>query len=482
MLSREDIMDIKSEVMGERLLKYRANVLSILEASQKELSLDPQMTGWTQSGGEKSDIGGELSLTDLTMLRQRSFITYYKNPHARNIINTYTKFVIGKGTLIDFMEKDEDILKDLVDWWAKFVKLNKWFSFQREFVIRSLRDGEVFVRKFPQRDGPIILRFIDPEKVASNDIKANQGIETDPQDVEKIIAYHIIKPDLGNDIVSAEDIVHLKMNVDRNVKRGRPILEPILPLLTEYDKWRAARMVLSIVRNSVALIREVQGSTTDLSRLRTAQRSSSSSTRETDRAKMLRPGTVITATPGVKYSMLAPKLEARDAATDGRNLKLDMAAGAGLPDVLVTADYAQSNFASTVISQNPAIRSFEEHENIYQEAFSVFVLWHLEDGVSKKIIPQDADMGFTISFPPMLSRDLRQETEAWERMNEKGVVSRRTWALRVGLNPDQERRFIEEEGELPQEPEPTGNGRNDKKTKPAVKRVEDRRPREQVLV
>ena len=55
------------------------------------------------------------------------------------------------------------------------------------------------------------------------------------------------------------------------------------------------------------------------------------------------------------------------------------------------------------------------------------------------------------------------------------VSSKRTASLALGLDPDQEKKLIDEEGGN-QAPEPTGNG-----TKPVPKRVEDREPRDDVM-
>lgn len=479
-LLRPDLVrSIQSEAMKERLFSIQEMALSSIESLSDQL--DPQMQGWSLIGGSSLDRSLDSVPGDLSELRRRSINAYYRDPHGRSIIRTLVKFIIGKGTVVDFHEKDKEALTHIIRWWRWCSRINRWFSFQKEFVRRTFRDGEVFVRKFPQNDGsPLRLRFIDPDKVPDD------GIITDPDDVETVLAYRIATSNGKFIEVDASEIIHYKYDVDRNVKRGRPVLESMLKNIARYEKWVEARMVLNIVRSSVALVREVQGSTTDLSRLRTAQRSSSQTGVEADRAKMLRPGTIITASPGVKYTMLSPDLDARDAAQDGRTILLSLAAAAGLPDVFVTADYSQANFASTVVSQNPAIREFEDNENSFSEPFSDIITWFLEDGIRVGAIPREVvekdgtvrpiNLDFSISYPPLIKRDLRQETEAWEVMHSNGIVSKRTWALNMGLDPDEERKLIAEE----QETKPPEASRSN--TRRAPKRVEDRRPREDVLV
>ncbi|MDP3771334.1 MAG: phage portal protein, partial [bacterium] len=374
------------------------------------------------------------------------------------------KFVIGGGIVVDFQERDEATLIALDDFWSAFQRETRWFSFVREFVTRGFRDGEVFVRRFPRQDMSLALRFIDPEKVPE--------IKTDPNDAETALSYAIEFGTKRLD-VDAGEILHVALNVDRNVQRGRPILESILPHLAKYDKWMDARMVLNIVRASVALVQEVQGSSTDLLRLRAAQRATSSAS-ETDKSRMLRPGTILRGTPGVKYSMLSPNLDARDAATDGRTILLAVAAAAGFPDIFVTADYARANFASTLSAHNPAIREFEDWQHVYGEAFTTIVDWVLADAMARRVLPlrtskgKPVNLGIDVAFPPLLKRDLAQEVTAYAQLVGLQAMSRRTLQLRMGLDPDQEQKLIDEEGPLPIQT-----------VKPAAKQPGDKGPRQQ---
>lgn len=466
MIRRDLLIGYQRDAREQRVLRQS---LTLMETLQSQL--DPEMAGWSQ-------IGGETKLTDANLatlddLRKASLKATYQDPNGRGIIRTFVKFVIGQGIVVDFHEKDENKLQSLWEWWTSVTRANKWFSLLREFVIRAFRDGEVFLRKVVL-DGVPMFRFIEPGKVLNPPNKnadTEEGIETDPADAETIVAYHVHLKESWEKIDAAE-MIHFKMNVDRNVRRGRPELETVLPLFAKYAKWLDTRIILNVIRTSVALIREVQGSPTDLLRLRNQQVSTSSTGTEQDKMKMMRPGTIITSPPGVKYNMISPNIDARDAAQDGRSLQLAMAAAEGLPDVFVTGDYAQANFASTIVSQNPAVRAFEEHQNIFREPFTDMIEWTLQVGVEEGALTRNQDRSFDISYPPLLKRDLRQEVEAWQIMNERQVASRRTWQVNMGLNPDQEKKFLDDEGPVAVTQHVA--------IRPAVKRVEDRQPRQNV--
>ena len=481
---RQDILsNILAESQQRRALQIEERSLSLIESLNDQL--DPEMKGWHFAGGvgATSDTLKTAEPADLDTLRRESRKAYYKHPYGKNIVNSYVKFVIGKGIIIDFQEKDKQALDTITTWWKKFKKLNNWFSFQREAVIRSLRDGEFFIRRFLLPGSPPILRFIDPENISSSDPKAPDGIETDPDDVENIVAYYV-QQGMKNTRINAEEILHFKMGVDRNVRRGRPLLESMLGYLTKYDKWLDARIVLNLVRTSFALVRHVKGAPTNLASLRSATASNKTSSNETNKAKMLQPGTIISATPGVEYEMIGPNLEARDAAQDGKTILMALAAGSGLPDVFVTMDFSGQNFASSVVAQNPAIRTFEEHQEVYTEPFSILLDWCLADGLEQEIIPatvmgeegeRAVNLEHEIAYPPLLRRDLLNEVNAWEKMMALQIASGRTASLNLGLDPDQEKEFRSEEqipGTPPKKP---------KSPAPVPKRAEDRKPRDQVM-
>lgn len=451
-------------------------------------SIQDDMKGWDQIGGKDlTTLGFKEDIPTLRLESQRS---YYRVAHGRGMIRTMVKFVIGAGVIVDFAEKDKTKLEGILQWWKRFKKDIRWFSFIVEVVRRAFRDGEVFLRKVPRPGKPLAFKFIDPGHVPDD------GIKRDPQDAETTISY-LIRP--GNGIeettVDASEIIHILLDADRNMKRGRPFLEVQFPLLTKFAKWLDARMVLSYIRTNVALVREVQGSPMDLSRLRSQYQTTRSGT-EANKTKMLKPGSILTATPGSKISMLSPNLDARDAATDGRNLQLAMAAGAGLPDVYVTGDYAQTNMASTVVAQNPAIREFEFAQLFFAEYFTDIVDAVLLDGVEQGKIKAakteengeeslSVDLDFEIKYPPLIKRDLAQEVSAYQILNQMSALSVRTITLRVGENPDAEQAQIaleKEQGIGPQEPpkgltsDPTINHRK----AIAPKGPAERKPRQNV--
>ncbi len=468
--------------------RTQAQAFLVMENLLNE-AIQDDMKGWDQIGGK--DLSSLGFNEDIPTLRRESQKSYYRVAHGRGMIRTMVKFVIGAGVIVDFVEKDQKKLEDILKWWKKFKKDIRWFSFLTEIVRRAFRDGEVFLRKISKEGKPPTFRFVDPKFIA------DVGIVRNPTDPEVTIEYVINSGGGDAEIhVPADEMIHIALDADRNMKRGRPFLEVQFPLLTKFAKWLESRMVLSVIRNNVALVREVQGSPMDLSRIRSQYQTNRSVGGETNKTKMMKPGSILTSTPGSKISMLSPNLDARDAATDGRNLQLAMSTGAGLPDVYVTSDYAQTNMASTVVAQNPAIREFEFAQMFFAEYFTDIVDMVLQEGLRQGKIKAtktveddeesyDIDLDFEIKYPPLIKRDLAQEVSAYSELNKLNALSVRTITLRVGENPDAEQAQLElerKQGIGPQEPpekltaDPTVNHRK----AIAPKTPAERRPRQNV--
>lgn len=443
---RHDIVEYFAS--RSRADRIQAANFSLLEELQNNLRLEPDMAGWTQVGGDKTlptDIFPEREED----IRKQSLLAYYRQPHGRGALKTLVDLTVGgKGAIVDFHEYQEDALRAIDTWWRQFRKINKFFSFQVEMARRAHRDGGYIIQKFVQDDSPIKIRFRELDSLGTPDHP--DGIETDKNDVEEFVAFHFKTKDGGTETVDAEDIIYYRNDVDRNVKTGRVTLESGLPLITMHRKWLDARLALNLVRSSVAIVQEVQGSSSDLLRLRNAQMSSKRSDRETDKSKMLRPATILRGLPGVKYSMLSPNLDARDAAEDGRHILTSLGVGTGLPDMIVTGDFSKSNFASAVVAQNPMIRRVEVEQGFLSEVLSEIVDWVLVDGLEKGKIPQlvddketnerrPVDIEYDIVFPPIIRRDFSQDTNGYVNLKNMGVISDTSIALQMGLNPDRER-------------------------------------------
>ena len=365
-----------------------------------------------------------------------------------------------------------------------------WDEREREIANRLWRDGETFINRvrtpndaeifepigwtpeqvrafgkmgienpeFIERtsDGRIVdLRCLDPDHINDPTDTFSHGIVTDPDDVETVIGYIYCPSGKMDDLtfIPAIDMIHLKISVDRNVKRGRSLIEPMLALDEHYRQWLHYRIVLSRLRTAIAWVKKVTGSSSQRSNIR----DNTKTTRPTDnvqgdgRLQVPRAGTRVTASPGIDYDYKSPNLQAADSMHDGREIKLNMSVVSGLPEYMFTGDASNANFASTMVAESPGVREFEYWQDYFSTPFALIWSWVQYAGREKGLFTFPDEVlnpeAVTVTFPPLLSRDVLKDTQANHIRNQAGILSRQSWSESDGFDWEMERDRIQKEKE-----------------------------------
>ncbi|NCX06004.1 MAG: phage portal protein, partial [Actinobacteria bacterium] len=154
---------------------------------------------------------------------------------------------------------------------ARVARMSKSFeSVQEELYRRAETDGDCFMRMFPQSDGDIALRFIEPECIVapyqSRDEEWSLGIKTDPTDTQNRKWYNIRYCDesgqLIDEKVKAKWIIHYKLNASAASKRGMPSFSyATLESFNQALKLKTALGTGAAVQASIAGIREHNSAT-----------------------------------------------------------------------------------------------------------------------------------------------------------------------------------------------------------------------------
>ena len=418
--------------------------------------------------GSNSEKG--LDSTDQESLREQAIKTYYKDSHGRNIIRLFEKYVAGHGFKIDPMST----VPAVKEYWDEFWKVNKMSLRAKEIVRRSMRDGETFLRYFEgdNKETMLKVRFMnpalvtDPEKRLDNtDTKVSDGIETNPEDIEEVLGYYY-----KNDYIKAEEVQHIKILVDSDVLRGRSYYEPMLQSLAMYKKWLTDRMKLNEIRNTVALIKKVNGNPTNAANVATKYETSRKMSPDGNPlARAPKNVSVYTVNKNVDYELKSPNLQAADVQYDGRALLLNIAAGAGLPEFMISSDASNSNYASTVTAEGPAVMEFEDWQDFFGEAYKMMFERVIADGIAKGKIPkketyterevqpdksikeikitEPTSTECSITFPDLVTRDIEKETKAYVLQTNAGWMSKTTAQGRLDLDHEQERDLMAKEAE-----------------------------------
>ncbi len=386
---------------------------------------------------------------------------YERNVFMRNIIRNAMNYVVGaKGLDLKSVELEDGELRDEVNRrWRRFARKEKMRARQQEMVERGMMDGEYFMRFF--QNNSLQVRFIEPECIRDPDNKYSHGIETEPGDVETVLNYYYVP--FGKDKaepIEAADVLHQKYLGTQNMKRGIPPLGLLVKRMTQYDSWLGDRIVLNHVRSKIVLIRKwltaSPAAITAFARTKADSTRTDPTTGKEVKYRKIRPGTMIDTHGQVEYQFLAPNVQAGDVRYDGREIKLAISVGAGEPEYMVTADASNANFASTWIAEAPGVREFERLQGMagdtMQEIWDRCMIFEIEhEGLPRPegYDPEILNSGYeaTIVAPQLVTRNRLDETKANEIEFNAGVLSRKTWRQRDGLDDDAENANIEGETE-----------------------------------
>jgi len=441
---------------------------------------DPDASQWTGIEGGDPDNPREITASDSEDLYNQGQEFFYRTPHGRNIVRLVEKYVVGRGFQISPKAEEEDVQEA----WDTYWKTNRWGQRKREYVRRVMRSGEAFIRYF--QVGPTLaVRFMDPRKINEPEDpeegqvqgNASWGIETNPQDIEDVLAYWF-----RDTRIPAEEVQHTKIYADSDVKRGRSMYEPIAPDLTMYRDWQKDRMKLNKIRNVLGLVRKVQAGTTRSANIAAGYETSKLKAPDgTAYARLPEAVSVLTVNKGVEYDLLAPNLQAADVQHDGRMLLLGMAAGVGFPEFMVTSDASNANFASTLVAEGPGVMEFEDWQDFFADEYQVmyekviktaierglvneFVTKEVEeetgemnpDGTPKvnvTMVTERVSTECDIQFPDVAVHDILKETQAVTSQEASRFISRRTATAVLGYNFDDEQELMKQEEKDDMEPE-----------------------------
>jgi hypothetical protein len=352
------------------------------------------------------------------------------------------------ATLEMMAPDDQRLLDQANQWWKQFMTMNqRHFSF-REHARRSWRDGETFLRIFHEPNGPPSVRFIDPEWIGpTREEPDSQGIVTEPHDVETPTAYLRIDPNTGDlaEAIPASDVLHTRIGADSNERRGLSLFAPLLDTLESFDRWLQTELLARKLQASIVLWRKVQGSPAEA--LRTSEANAYDTTSAGVRRERFQPGTILTTNQSTQIEFLHPKTNFSDAVPLGRMLLLSVAAGAGLPEFMLTSDASNSNYASTMVAEGPAVKLFSSEQQFFANEWSL--LWRvvMQAGVDQGELPSDLferiEPAWT--FPVVVNRDRSKERLTDARLVQTKILSRAEVARRDGVDPSVMRCEIAEE-------------------------------------
>jgi hypothetical protein len=489
-----------------------------IEEAQDLVTDRPDKNGFVRMYSVNDREKGHIQSNQIEAVRKsREFDRW--DPHAHGILNTLVNYIMGKG--INITPKSDDPMAWWI--WREFwiSDRNKMPVKQFEIVRRIFRDGEIFIRFFSKDDGgaetgKTTIRFLDPLMVrAKGDVSdlsnlamtINNGVNTDPEDIEKVISYTVQdRVDPGKFIeIPAEEVLHIKINADSDQKRGEPAMQTLLSYFRHYEQWIENRILLNKIRSAIVLIKKVEGTPTEVANMAATLPRATRTSAGDQKKQAFRGGTMITEGPGVTYRMEGSNINATDAKEDGRNIKLSMAAGMNMPEYIF-GDASNANYSSTMVAESPFVKMIQFYQiffeyqlgqvykRVIQNAVNAGLLQEPNDdefvaklkairdikedtgeegeGNDKQLSPREAALkelmpegkmespseifyGCDMDWPEVIHRDIKEQCEALTIARQGGWVSDSTASAALGYNYSEEvrkQRQIEEDAEIEDNP------------------------------
>jgi hypothetical protein len=156
------------------------------------------------------------------------------------------------------------------------------------------------------------------------------------------------------------------------------------------------------------------------------------------------PGTILDAPAGLEYDFPTRGL---DAASFVAILQAELRAIAArlvMPEFMFTSDASNSNYASTLVAEGPAMKMFERLQASQIEQDRA-VMWRVvENAIAAGQLSVDVrDVCDIQIIPPSLHvRDQLRQAQVDRIAHESGVLSPQTWSQHLGLDYDQEQKNL----------------------------------------
>lgn len=277
------------------------------------------------------------------------------NPMARRIIELTTQYAAGGGFVVTCSDPATQAF--IEKFWHH--RLNRITQKINEFSDELSLTGNLFLLLSTDLSGMSYLRVVPASDVCR--------IRSRENDIEQEIAYHIQRADqLDEWVIPAYDprdeeakpsshfrdvMLHFAINRPSASQWGEGDLTPVLRWLSRYSAWLEDRVRLNRFRNAfVYVVKARFGSEAD----RAARQLQLT-------ANPPSPGSVLVTDESEEWSVLAPRLEALDASSDGLAIKKMIAAGVGLP-LHFLAEPESSTKTTAEAAGSPTYRRFSERQ------------------------------------------------------------------------------------------------------------------------
>ncbi len=435
-----------------------STILDYLERQVADLNFAGSTTANMRKDG--SDFPYYRNEAELTILRDASRLCVRTNPHAEGLLSGLTAYTISSGATVtatprkdvgdDAAGRAADVAKKVQYVIEQTEKRNKWGSRQQEFFHRSRRDGEAYLRLFFQNDGATDIRFVWPEQIRKpNTGYTNEqfgyGVGTDPDDAETVLEYAVYpigeesSPD--PDIVPAEEMISLLVNVDSGVRRGLPdFIFGVKDLLDAGLKLEKSMGVGSSIQASIAYIRQhTNAQASQIQAFVAADPAMKTKLDISGREKYVQnyePGTVVDTNQNTAF-LASPYNAGIPGHIQVSQLMIRSACVKyNAPEWLGSADASNNNFASSLTVESPFYNKVKQIQKPIEMVFTDLFERVIRHAIDCGVLPADTFdlIAIEVKLPDPLSRNKLTEAQVAAIEIPLGLNSPQNYAASQGYD------------------------------------------------
>ena len=407
----------------------------------------------------------------LKIIRDRARQIARGNEYCLAAINACRSYVVGTGFKYRAIpRKKADVPKDLLeraqdilDLWSEH---NNMGEIEAEIVYRLHAEGEAFLRTFRGEDGLLRVRFVEPELVRppSDDAtpKDSFGIQVADEDIHERVGYWVVERpwiDPTPTLVPADEILHLRNNVESNAKRGLPTIWAVESNLRAAEDILQSMVSLAKARAKVAIVRKVADTPPEAIEALTATATdytvTDPTTQQTTNISRLGYGSILTTSDNVSYEFPGANLGSGDLVEVLRANLRAIAARFGLSEAMLSADPSSANYASALVAEAPATKQLEHFQHQLSGALGTrrtrpnrSLAWQqLGLAVDVGLLPREVlrMLDIQCDVPTVASRDKAAEASQHQTYVQMGVMSKSQVRAAIGLDDGTTREQIERE-------------------------------------
>lgn len=359
----------------------------------------------------------------------------------------------------------------------------------RETDLRAREDGECLLA-FDQDEiarGCLKLEFLEPEQLVepANPGQLDEwlgmdhlpccwkfGVHTLQRKTAVPLGYHIVRDDHGADwdYYPAHRVEHIKRNVTRNAKRGVTDFLEILSDLSVEARLAGNMAKGAALQAAIAwILQGAQGQTqSNLSgvgpsdKLTYTKPSSFGAGSFTATASRYAAGSILKVPFGQEY-LPGPMGAERNAGFElvGQYALRRIGVRWNMPEYMISGDASNSNYSSTLVAGSPFAEARKADQQFYKRHF-LSLIWKAVRicvehgrfarwGITKDNYAElEKAVRIDCECPTVDARDPKVAVDSDKVLVDGGIMSKRTWAAKNGLDFDKE----QEQGALEKPPEP----------------------------